>query len=202
MTSKLNIIFDLDETLISTLLVRFGNGERRNINMTENVNIGIINIENKSNITFIRPYLDELLEYCYEHFNVSFWTAGGFIYCQEVLKIILTEEQYNKTKVIFSKYNDNTIIEIKSNAFITNNNLEKINCKSLDILYYEGSEFNPNNTIIIDDKLNVCNYNKKNAININPYNRLNKYDQSLKKLLEWFKNGNFFLTNEKKLKYF
>lgn len=202
MAEKLNIIFDLDETLISTLLLNFGKGERHKLQMPSISDIGIMNFNNSCFITYIRPYIDELFEYCFENFNVSFWTAGSYLYCREVLRIILNEEQYNKTKIILSKLDDVTIIEMKTNKKITNEDINKITCKSLDLLYLANPNFNQQNTLIVDDNLYVCTYNYQNAIRMIPYNRLNENDSALKQLLEWFKSDNFFSTDEKKLNIF
>lgn len=201
MTEKLNIIFDLDETLISTLLLKFGNGERYKLHMTDISNIGILTINNACHITFIRPFLDELFEYCYENFNVSFWTAGSYLYCKEVIRIILNEDQYNKTKLILSKYNHTSIIDMKSKQILNDNEMN-INCKSLNLLYNSNCNFNNNNTLIVDDNIFVCDFNNENSIRMLPYDRLNKNDTALNQLIEWFKSGNFFSTSEKKLNIF
>ena len=154
-------------------------------------NIGIMSINNSCHITFIRPYLDELLDYCYENFNVSFWTAGSYLYCREVIRIILNEEQYKKTKFILSKHGDSSIIEIKSNKII-NEDINNINCKSLNLLYNADYNFTKDNTLIVDDNIYVCNFNSENSIRIIPYDRINSHDKALNQLLEWFRCGNFF----------
>ena len=48
-------------------------------------------------IIYHRPFLKELLDYCYKNYNVSIWTAATADYCKMVLKAILTKEQFNKT---------------------------------------------------------------------------------------------------------
>ena len=199
MSEKMNIIFDLDETLISTIMLNFGNGERHKLYMPQISNIGIMSVNNTCHITFIRPHLDELLNYCYENFNVSFWTAGSYLYCREVIRILLNGEQYNKTKIILSKHGDSSIIEMKSNKII-NEDINNINCKSLNLLYNADYNFNKNNTLIVDDNIYVCSFNNENAIRIMPYDRINSNDNALNELLEWFKSGHFFY--KKKLNIF
>ena len=57
-----NIILDIDETLIHSKV---------NIN---NENISII----------LRPNLRLFLDYCYQHFNVGYWTLGTKKYCLDL----------------------------------------------------------------------------------------------------------------------
>ena len=65
MTKKINVIFDLDETLVQM-------GE-------ENYNNQGIHIK-QNKFLFIRPYCKELIDYCYKNFRVSFWTSGSAKY--------------------------------------------------------------------------------------------------------------------------
>ena len=82
---KINLIFDLDETL-----VQMGK---------ENFNNEGIHIKNNK-FLFIRPGCKELLDYCFKKYQVSFWTSGSPKYCHRILSIILTKNQIKKTKVI------------------------------------------------------------------------------------------------------
>ena len=59
---KYNLILDIDETLIHCN-----------------------NINNKLRI-ILRPYLKFFLDYCYQYFNVGYWTIGVKDYCNGVLK--------------------------------------------------------------------------------------------------------------------
>lgn len=114
--NKLNIIFDLDETLIQTI-TKNEQGMVHNFNSNPAIvefpyfsNIGCIQFPSNSNepspvyIVAIRSGTKKLLDYCYQHFNVSFWTAGSYDYAREVLKLLITEEQYKQTKVILATY--------------------------------------------------------------------------------------------------
>ena len=73
MRKRINLIFDLDETL-----VQMGK---------ENYNNKGIRIKFNKYI-FIRPYCKELLKLSYKKFNVSFWTSGSPKYCSKILSII------------------------------------------------------------------------------------------------------------------
>ena len=115
--AKLNIIFDLDETLIQT--VSKNNGVVHNFNSNPEIvefppfsNIGCIQYQSMTNepspvyIVSIRGGTKDLLEYCYRHFSVSFWTAGSYRYAKEVLKLLISEEQYKNTKMILAHYKE------------------------------------------------------------------------------------------------
>jgi len=193
MSEKLNIIFDLDETLIQTPDIDLGNNKSNILNFPNIANVGIISSGEMKTITYLRPYLKELLDYCYENFNVGFWTAANYYYCIEVLKIILTEEQYDKTKVILARLDYENIIEIKQNIKYTNENLNILNFKPMELLFnnYSNLNFKIDNTVLIDDNMSVCEYNKFNTIKINKFNRFNINDNALLQLLEWLKNGKY-----------
>ena len=65
---KINIIFDIDETLIQAynneggVLTSFDNGDYA---------IGKLD-SGREYLIYKRPYLDKLMNFCYEYFNVSF----------------------------------------------------------------------------------------------------------------------------------
>ena len=140
---KLNIIFDLDETLIQTV-TKNGQGMVHNFNSNPAItefpyfsNIGCIQFPSTSNepppvyIVAIRSGTKELLNYCYKHFNVSFWTAGSYDYAREVLKLLISEEQYHQTKVILATYkNYGNYINLKQSINIDYIEIDyKINAK-------------------------------------------------------------------------
>ena len=97
-SSKINLIFDLDETL-----VQMG---KENFNQK-----GIRIKENK--YLFIRPYCQDLLDFCFKEYHVSFWTSGSPKYCAKILSILLNESQIKKTKIIICKYKKK-FLELKS----------------------------------------------------------------------------------------
>ena len=85
----------MDDTLIQTPEYNFYNGVSHLLDLPNVGNIGIINRNNYVTITYLRPYIKQLLDYCYKNFNVSFWTAGNYTYCHEILKIILSDSAYS-----------------------------------------------------------------------------------------------------------
>ena len=128
----LNLILDLDNTLIHSVfpknndyfLVNIIGAEITNIRYTTTVNkIKKVN-ENKNTKTkkntkirkppkkeistteflcFKRRQLNLFLRYCFTNFNVGFWTSGETIYAENILKKILLPEEYKKCICIVSR---------------------------------------------------------------------------------------------------
>lgn len=189
---KLNLILDIDETLIQSY------NPYDNIYYSRKIEIdktffgeAVFTTYNKNiYITYLRPNLYEFLDYCYKHFNVSYWTTGKNNYCKSVLKEILTEEQYDKTKFIFSLKNDNEFTNLK-----TNNNfiIDKYNgrvVKDLKYLFTHSEfkkTFNSKNTLLIDDNPFNISINKHNSLFINPWCKYDKKDKKLKQIIDLLK---------------
>tara|TARA_B100001287_G_C22505472_1_gene445689 strand:+ start:114 stop:725 length:612 start_codon:yes stop_codon:yes gene_type:complete len=180
MENKINLILDLDETLIHTV--------KSNDKPLEN-NKKYINLPNFFGIVHFRKYLQEFLNYCYTNFTVSFWTASNSLYCKEILKIILNEEQFKNTKAIFIS-EENNIIDLKTNKIYKNINSK---FKPLDLLWEDkelSESFNRNNTLLIDNDPNIVKYNLDNSIQIDSFlnNDSNNVFCKLSLVLENIKN--------------
>lgn len=160
--NKINLILDIDDTLIKTLDVR------KNNNFEIKNNMKIINLPNFVGIVYTRPYLANFLKFCYSYFNVGFWTAGSSLYCREILKLILTNEQYNNTTLILARDNNN-YVDLKTNILYQNVIYNETILKPLDLLWNDknyGKKFNKKNTLIID---NNKNSNFSNSIIIDEF---------------------------------
>jgi len=197
MTKKINIIFDLDHTLVHTILYDFCNCK----NNIDNSISGIIKNKDYIAITFFRPFIFELLNYCFEYYNVSFWTSGSYTYCIKIINLILSEIQYENTNIILATYDNKHIIDIKTDKLYTQTICKPFLYKPLELLWKDNklkNVFNINNTIIIDDNIFVYKYNIKNALLIEKYNYLNKNDSALFILLNIlkFKKLNIGLLNK------
>ena len=216
---KLNIIFDLDETLIQT--VTKNNGMVHNFNSNPEIiefppfsNIGCIQYQSMTNepspvyIVSIRGGTRELLDYCYAYFDVSFWTAGSYKYAREVLKLLISEEQYDKTKMILAHYKEfGNYIDLKQTINIDYIEIEyKINNKNLspimDDLFEKNIDISSEKKYFVAEKdlftfpyitennmimergdtlsNNIIYNTKKIKKNMNQYN-IKKYIQELKK---------------------
>lgn len=168
--NKINLIFDIDDTLIKTLLVKDNNQKNENLIKVNN---------NYGNVLF-RPYLKSFLKFCYKYFNVGFWTAGSCLYCKEIIKLILNEQQYFETTMILARDN-NDYIDLKTNKFFKNIIKDKI-IKPLDILWEDKTYnkiFNLKNTLLIDDNSDILEINKNNYILVNEFENKNDNDSFL-----------------------
>ena len=157
---KNNLIFDIDDTLIKTIKV---NENEINDNY-------VIKFNNFFGNVFLRPHLEKFFNFCYLNFNVGFWTAGSPIYCKEILKLILTEDQFNETIMIFARDN-NDYIDLKTNKFYKNIINDKI-VKPLDIVWNDkilGKILNQKNTLLIDDNTDILNMNKDNYLLVSEF---------------------------------
>ena len=65
MPNKINIIFDVDETLIHTVYDDW-----------ITINKETKHIITNNRLTLIRDYCSDLLDFCFKHFNVGFWSTG------------------------------------------------------------------------------------------------------------------------------
>lgn len=200
---KFNLILDIDETLIQTLQLPF-NKTRKKIHSHNDGNIVIIDFPKKDgSLIYLRPSLFEFLEYCYQNFYVSYWTTGTNNYCKAVLDGILTEKQMKQTRIIFTRFKDNKVMDLVTKKKYK---IEKVNdriCKPLDFLFNHETfkkKFNKNNTILVDDNPLHISINQRNSIYIYPWCRYDKNDDKLKKLIDIFKK-NKNIKNIGELKY-
>lgn len=155
MSEKLNLVLDLDNTLISSLSLK---------EMTKNKGIKIRNLqyvdmENYYRI-FYRPYLKEFLEYAFDNFHVTVWTAASRDYATFIIDNILIETPSNKSlkpkrKLKMFLYDDNCD---QSQEIFKNDTP-----KDLRYLYnFEG--YHSCNTLIIDDLPEVRKGNPKQTL--------------------------------------
>ena len=186
MWERINLIFDLDETL-----VQMGK---------ENYNNKGIRIKFNKYI-FIRPYCKELLKLSYKKFNVSFWTSGSPKYCSKILSIILTDSQLKKTKIIICKYNKE-FLELKTGKiykpikYYLDEEVISHYVKSLNLLWNIedfNNRFSIYNTLLVDDNFFLEKINPRNYIKISPWCRYMEYENSLLILKEWLDQNNKLL---------
>jgi len=171
----INIIFDIDETLVSSLYfdnsitgpdsIKFLETGYRNTEIFH-----IKHLYDFSSICICRNYSALLLRYCFENFNVGFWTAGKNRIIP-ILKKILMPEEYKKCICIISRTNnnDNTwkCIDYVNNHTFTVNKLAGNMSKHLSILFNDNKNYkniNETNTILIDNSEWNIVPNPKNSI--------------------------------------
>jgi TFIIF-interacting CTD phosphatase-like protein len=182
MSCKLNVILDLDNTLISSLDPKEFKTHKNNcrgLKYTQMKNYFYI---------FHRPYLQEFLDYLFDNFNVSVWTAGTKDYGTFIVKhIILNPQPYEDDSV--PKNRPERVLKLI---------LHSKNCDQSEYLYktptpkdlryiYNFPGFNENNTFIVDDLQEVKDVNKNNVIQIKYFDAKNSQcvnDNELKNIIK------------------
>lgn len=184
--SKINIIFDLDNTLIHSFE---DNYQEELLSYTNYEEKYYFTTDKKNYIIYTRPYTKNMLKYCFNNCNVGFWTAGNTEYCNLVVNYILTQKQKKKSMFILARESSDKKYTtfrdlISKNIFKSNKKDNKIT-KPIKILY-ERFNIYPENTVIIDNNPLVYKINKYNSIIIDNYfYNLHKKDISLLKIVYW-----------------
>lgn len=157
MSYKQNVILDLDETLLHSI------SSEEMKELSDDQVESIYNFENHNMDDYYtvveRPGLQKFLDYLFENYNVSIWTAASKDYALFVVdKIILQKNDRKLDWIMFSYHCD---ISKK----------EKKGSKDLEMLWdvYEMEGYSKSNTIIIDDHPNVYELQKDNCIYISPF---------------------------------
>lgn len=201
---KLNVILDLDQTLLSAENYEyFVNGHRKSrkkylkrYNETKNSFDKVV--MDKDYIVFLRPGVQDFLDNLFENYNVSVWTAASKNYATFIIEnIILTKDKpERKLDYVFFAYHCDISMDKTDNT------------KDLTILWeeFELDGYNKDNTIIIDDYEEVKDTQPDNCINVKPFQFIeegSEGDKELKKVLkrvEKFKKYGI-KTNGNKKKY-
>lgn len=144
----MHIVLDLDETLVSVTTSRPGQ---------HNFDFKI------GNVTYYvrkRPHLDLFLGYIFKNFEtVNVWTAATRPYAETVLRGIMTEQQIRSLTYVLARED----LAINYNGTIT---------KPLAKMYRGisgGPPLDPDQTLMIDDRISVVENNQGNAIIVPPW---------------------------------
>lgn len=149
-------------------------------------------IQNIAFIVFIRPFVKEILKWCFNNARVSFWTSGDFSYAISIVKHLVEPSNINKIKTIITRYNKSIYIDLYTNkkySILRDGFL----VKNMDLLFEHTDykhKFNRHNTLLIDDMPsnileNIKTHNKYNILPIEPWFYKDVDDNKLLKLLKW-----------------
>lgn len=151
---KKNLILDLDQTIISaesySKEFKSPTDEEK-----EKQNKYIRHNMDDLYVVFERPHLQEFLDYIFEKFNVSVWTAATKDYGIFIIENIIKHGKENRQIQYFMHSSHCSISKKKTG-----------NTKDLTMLWehWDCKIFNKDNTVIIDDYDEVFNTQKKNCI--------------------------------------
>lgn len=136
--SKPNLILDLDQTLISAEASEefdFKKYKDKSKLLRSDDMEGFY-------MVYSRPHLQKFLDYAFENFNVTIWTAASKDYALFIInKIILNNQPKRKLDFIFFTYHCDLSKKIKKYS--------KELCMLWDIHNLPG--YSSNNTVILDD---------------------------------------------------
>jgi len=154
---KLNIVLDLDETLIHATHLNFGNAFCK---------FEIYNI-------YKRPHLDKFLAIVFEKYNVYIWTAACKSYAKYVIKHLLKPKQILK-RLLTKK--DCIIQKERSGLYFCQDIIKKKPLGKLGC--------NLARTVLIDDVKTSFVLDPLNGILIPEFNNPNKDNESLLDILK------------------
>lgn len=178
---KVNIILDLDNSLISSI----DPSEFESLS-TENRKTMMTlphYFMDTSYIIFERPCLQPFLDYIFDNFNVSVWSAASKDYVLFIVDHVILKNPKRQVNYIFYAYHCDLSESIYGNP------------KKLDMLWNEFglSEFNSKNTILVDDLDDVALKQKCNVFHIAGFDideKESEKDNHLCSLLKKIKNVN------------
>lgn len=193
--SKVNILLDLDQTLISAEKPKEYEKYREDILKTVDVNKypflkDVKNMDNYYQIVS-RPGLQEFLTFLFDSFNVGIQTASSKDYCLFVTEhIVLNGNSNRKLDYILFNYHGFASEKIKNSP------------KAMSMFWdeYKLPGYNKDNTVILDDYDEVYKPQKENCIFIPEFkfsdpncvndNYLITLKEQLIKLRDEYKSGN------------
>lgn len=152
--SKINLVLDLDNTLISSISMK----EMKRLKNIKSRKLQYKDMDSYYRV-FYRPHLKKFLDYAFKNFDVTVWTAASMDYAAFIIDNILFEGK---------RKNDKTNRQLKmflydDNCEQSQNMYDRDSPKDLRYLYhFEG--FHPCNTIIMDDLYEVYQANPKQTL--------------------------------------
>ncbi len=187
---KFNILLDLDQTLISAE----ADEEYDFVKNREKAKKFEFHDMDGYYIVFERPGLQKFLDFIFENFNVSVWTAASKDYALFIVdKILLQNKPKRHLDWIFFSYHCDISRKLLNGT------------KDLSILWtlYKITGYDPENTIIIDDYDEVYNTQKNNCIIAIPFEFTDDdshKDQYLQRLQEALSENKDIDTSKKLVK--
>jgi len=153
MSKKLQLVLDLDETLINNVPRPVWQA----LSEIEQNKYKVVSDSIGDSVFVIRPYVKELLDFAFENSVVSIWTWAGKDYAHEVAAL-LTDGAPQKFANIWSEKDSNNAFEIFNKG------------KDLNHLWLHLSDGTmlPCNTILVDDLETNTKHvsNKNNSIQV------------------------------------
>jgi hypothetical protein len=167
-----NVYLDLDETLVHS----FPFSNRKVISITKPIEKFVRYNFEDIYIILERPGLQKFLDWLFENFNVSIWSAGSSDYVNFIKKyIIIGSTNRHLERVLHSKHCD------KSQHYYGDDHIKK-----LDMLWeiLQIPNHNKRNTILLDDLCSNLRSQPENCVRVNKFDGQNPQDNELEKVKE------------------
>lgn len=184
-----HLILDLDETLVHT----FDPGDNlqkfiEKLSQEDRKRIYHIEFPGSDSLWgFIRPGAQEFLRMAFSEFeSVGVWSAGADYYVHMIVELVFKEQQ----PVFVMTRNECNELRVK---------YEETPCryKPLEVVYHKYPDHNEQNTVIVDDRHDICAYNCMNNIRIPEFKMddmnytIAAKDRTLEILANWMKSDEF-----------
>lgn len=152
--SKPNIFLDLDNTLIFSIPYKAQYPDWIKNFKTHEMDNDFLVLE--------RPGLQNFLDWLFQQFNVSIWSAGSPSYVTFIVDNIIKKNHHERRIIVVLNSND-----CDNSQYIYGDDC----IKKLDMLWnhYGFKHINENNTIILDDLGLVINAQRDNALRIKKF---------------------------------
>lgn len=157
MGKKNNLVLDLDQTCISAEHTEDYNMKDKD--KAEKAKKFQYHDMEGDYIVFERPRLQEFLDYVFENYTVSIWTAASKDYALFIMDNIILQKPERKLNYIFFSYH----------CKISENLKKKTKC--LDVLWniFKLPDFSKDNTMILDDYDEVHDTQPENCLIAPPF---------------------------------
>jgi TFIIF-interacting CTD phosphatase-like protein len=155
---KNNIVLDLDNTLIYS--EHYSEFKKNFTKISTKITRFNFRNMSKDYIVFERPGLQTFLDFLFDNFNVSVWSAASKQYVLDIVNMnILNKPGRSLDWIFFSTHCDMSLLMTQKH-------------KDLTLMYNNPSlnNYSKNNTFIIDDHCKVLEANGNNCIQIEPFN--------------------------------
>ena len=166
---KINIFLDLDNTLISAVPTEEMKWTKQNKDKAKNFDFHKLD---NLYVIFERPNVQIFLDYLFENFNVSIWSAGTRDYVLYIIQKVLNKR---KLDYVFFSYHCDIV------KYITGDGPKDLTILSKT---FGLNKFDMNNTIIIDDLKDVKNIQPCNCFQIKEFEFTDEGSENDNSLLE------------------
>jgi hypothetical protein len=167
----INILLDLDNTIIYSIPCE---------KLPKNTNSHLHSMKyykmDEDYYVFERPGLQTFLDWLFQNYNISVWSAASPDYVEFIVKNII-EKNKRKIEYVLNSENCENCQKIFGDKHI----------KNLSMLWdiHDIKGYGPYNTLIIDDLKMVCKVQPHNSVQIKSFNtnhKNSKKDNELKKI--------------------